>query len=218
MTEGVESGGITQDGCAVLPTEKQEGAAGGVRPATSRRVYRPPELVRMRKTVGVACAGEIREGGRCTVELGGAAPGPRTGARGARARERARLRSACAAEFGVGCWADRRTEMTKNVETLFVRLRVFESVLSRHGHARTALGEPERGPAVSFYDYGLRGWFGGHKYGTARRGERRGAADGPCALMVASESSKPSARSAGFAVRLPEVARVHIAKVAVQPW
>ena len=58
----------------------------------------------------------------------------------------------------------------------------------------------------------------GHKYGTARRGERRGAADGPCALMVASESSKPSARSAGFAVRLPEVARVHIAKVAVQPW
>ena len=64
MTEGVETGGITQDGCAVLPTEKQEGAAGGVRPATSRRVYRPPELVRMRKTVGVACAGEMRPEGR----------------------------------------------------------------------------------------------------------------------------------------------------------
>ena len=94
---------------------------------------------------------------------------------------------------------------------------VFSSQCSVATGTRTALGEPERGPAV-FYDYAQRGWFGGHKYGTARRGERRGAADGPCALMVASESSKPSARSAGFAVRLPEVARVHIAKVAVQPW
>ena len=97
MTEGVESGGITQDGCAVLPTEKQEGAAGGVRPATSRRVYRPPELVRMRKTVGVACAGEIREGGRWSSGVRRRGRGPARGER--RARERARLRSACAAEF-----------------------------------------------------------------------------------------------------------------------
>ena len=81
MTEGVESGGITLDGCAVLPTEKQEGAAGGVRPATSRRVYRPPELVRMRKTVGVACAGEIREGGRWSSGVRRRGRGPARGER-----------------------------------------------------------------------------------------------------------------------------------------